>query len=154
MQLASTVSLATIQQALKGELAFSAINASGKLQYATGLQDAGVLDDLYYYPGRLGVVIDDNGTAPVKIKVWAPAAQQVSLQLFNAANDTTPVATIVMHEDNGVWVAAGDATWKNKYYLFSVTVWVLSDATDLMRTKDMDHHRSNSADRSNKIDWC
>jgi pullulanase len=92
LQIASTVPIPTLQQALKGELAFFAISPSGKLQYATGIQDAGVLDDLYYYPGRLGV------------------------------------ATIVMHENNGVWVAVGDPTWKNKYYFFSVNVWVLSDA--------------------------
>ena len=128
LQIASTIPITTLKQALKGELAFSAISPSGNLQYATGIQIAGVLDDLYYYSGRLGVDFDADDSVPVKIKVWAPTAQQVSLQLFNAAKDTSPVATIAMHEHNGVWVAAVNATWKNKYYLFSVIVWVPSDA--------------------------
>ena len=33
-----------------------------------------------------------------------------------------------MHEHNGVWVADGDPNWKGKYYLYSVKVWVPSDA--------------------------
>jgi pullulanase len=138
LQIASTVPLATLQQALKGELAFSAVSSGGTLQYATGIQDAGVLDDLYYYSGKLGVVFHhgdrdrsdwpDDNSYTVKIKLWAPTAQQVSLQLFNGANDTQPAAIVAMHQHNGVWVAGGDATWKNKYYLFSVNVWVPSDA--------------------------
>ena len=32
-------------------------------QYATGMQFAGVLDDLYYYPGKLGVVFHHGTTA-------------------------------------------------------------------------------------------
>jgi pullulanase len=139
LQLPSTVSLATIQTALEGQLAFSAISSSGSLTYATGIQFAGVLDDLYYYPGKLGVVIrhgddpswhdwPDDENYDVKLKVWAPTAQSVSLQIFDHETDTTPSATIPMHEHNGVWVAHGNSDWKNKYYLYSVTVWVPSDA--------------------------
>ncbi|MGA7411830.1 MAG: pullulanase-type alpha-1,6-glucosidase, partial [Bryobacteraceae bacterium] len=138
LQIASSVPLATLQQALTGELAVSTVSSGGVLQYATGVQDAGVLDDLYYYTGKLGVVFrndndnwqdwsDDNSYA-IKIKLWAPTAKQVSLELFNNATDTVPVSTIAMHEHNGVWVAGFDASWKNKYYLFSVNVWVQSDA--------------------------
>jgi pullulanase len=140
LQIAPSVPVATIERALKGELAFSAVSSSGQLQYATGIQDAGVLDDLYYYGGQLGVVFrhgdsdsgwadwDDDNSQAVKIKLWAPTAQQVSLQLFNGPDDTTPAATIAMHEHHGVWVAAGDSSWRNKYYLFGVNVWVVSDA--------------------------
>jgi pullulanase len=137
LQIAPTVPLATLQQALKGELAFSAISSSGSLQYATGVQSAGVLDDLYYFGGKLGVVMrhdDPDGFEPrdgqdqVQIRLWAPTAQQVSLQLFNGANDTTPAATIPMTEQNGVWVAGGDRTWLNRYYLFTIKVWVPADA--------------------------
>ena len=134
----STVPLATLQQALKGELAVSAVDTSGVRQYVTGVQAAGVLDDLYYYGGRLGVVIrhedrewhdwaDDEGHT-VKIKLWAPTAQQVSLEIFDAASDAIPSSTVAMHEHNGVWVATGDKSWNGKYYLYSVKVWVQSDA--------------------------
>ncbi len=128
LQIASTVPLTTLENALRGELAFSAIASNGTLQYATGIQDAAVLDDLYYYPGKLGVIFHDDNSQSIKFKLWAPTAQNVSLLLFNAANETTPDVTMAMQQQNGVWLATAGAGWKDKYYLFRVTVWVPSDA--------------------------
>ncbi|WP_263352239.1 pullulanase-type alpha-1,6-glucosidase [Acidicapsa acidisoli] len=147
LQLPATTTVAALQTFLQGQLAFSAIGSNGSLQYATGIQDAGVLDDLYYYPGKLGVLFhrdeatwsdwpEDENYA-IKLKLWAPTAQSVSLQLFDHEADTTPSATVPMHEHNGVWVAGGDASWKDKYYLYSVKVWVPSDsAVDTNVTSD------------------
>ena len=67
---------------------------------------------------------DDDDSVPVKIKLWAPTAQSVSLLLYNKPTDTAPERTVAMHEHNGVWVARGDYDWKGKYYLFSVNVYV------------------------------
>jgi pullulanase len=139
LQLPASTQVATLATALKGQLAFSVVNASGALVYATGIQDAGALDDLYSYPGRLGVVFHhgegrgwhdwaDDDNYPVKLKVWAPTAQSVSAQIFDHEADTTPSEVVAMHEHNGVWVADGQANWKDKYYLYSVKVWVPSDA--------------------------
>jgi len=147
LQLPENTQLSTIQTALKGQLAFSAAGAGGAVAYATGLQIAGVLDDLYYYPGKLGVVFhhredewcdwDDDNDGFVKLKVWAPTAQNVSLQIFNHENDATPVETVEMHEHNGVWLAKGERDWKDKYYLYSVQVWVPADgAVDTNITSD------------------
>jgi pullulanase len=127
LQVPSTVDLATIKQALKGEIALSVVGQNGMLAYATGIQTAGVLDDLYYYPGKLGVVFHEDSYA-VRIKLWAPTAQSVSLLLFDHASDSAPSATIPMLENNGVWVANGTDDWRGKYYLYSVTVWVPIDA--------------------------
>jgi len=126
LQLPATVNLNTVKQALKGEIAFSVVSQGGTLQYATGLQTAGVLDDLYYYPGKLGVVFRHG--MPDSIKLWAPTAQSVSLLIFDHANDSTPSTTITMQESDGVWTAAGTPDWKDKYYLFGVNVWVPLDA--------------------------
>ena len=147
LQLPENTQLSTIQTALKGQLAFSATGSGGAVAYATGIQIAGVLDDLYYYPGKLGVVFhhredewrdwDDDYGGAVKLKVWAPTAQNVTLQIFNHEADTTPSATVQMHEHDGVWVAKGPAEWKNKYYLYSVQVWVPADgAVDTNMTTD------------------
>lgn len=139
LQLPANVPLSTLQTALEGQLAFSAVNSSGALTYATGIQAAGVLDDLYYYAGKLGVVFhhgdnagwsdwaDDENYA-VKLKVWAPTAQSVSAQIFDHESDTAPSAVVPMHEHNGVWVADGNSSWKGKYYLYGVRVWVPTDA--------------------------
>ena len=54
----------------------------------------GVLDDLYYYPGKLGVVFHhgegrgwsdwpDDESFAVKLEGWAPTAQSVSLEIFD-----------------------------------------------------------------------
>ena len=143
-----TVTLATLEQALKGQIALSSVDGSGNLTYATGIQYAGVLDDIYYYPGKLGVVFNhpsetawsdfpDDNDAVVKLKVWAPTAQSVSLLLYNDATDTAPAKTVAMHEHNGVWVAHGDSTWSGKYYMYSVNVYVPSDkAVDTNVTTD------------------
>ena len=147
LQLPADTRVSTLQTALEGQLAFSAIGSDGVLQYATGIQIAGVLDDLYYYQGKLGVVFhhgendwrdwpDDENFA-IKVKLWAPTAQRVSLQVFDHEFDTTPSAVVPMHEHNGVWVADGDSSWENKYYLYSVQVWVPSDgAVDTNVTSD------------------
>ncbi|MBV8631455.1 MAG: pullulanase-type alpha-1,6-glucosidase [Silvibacterium sp.] len=148
LQLPPNIQLSQIQTALKGQLAFSAVNSSGALSYATGIQFAGVLDDLYYYPGRLGVVFhhdddhgwrdwDDDDNCAVKLKLWAPTAQGVSLELFNNPSDTSPAAVIPMHNHDGVWVADGQPDWSGKYYLYSVIVWVPADsAVDTNVTSD------------------
>jgi pullulanase len=124
---------------LKGQVAVSAIASDGSLKYVTSVQTAGVLDDLFYFPGRLGVIFhqrrneddwlqgdrDDEGGG-VSIRVWAPTAQSVNLQLFDHASDTTPSKVLAMKEKNGVWSASGDEDWKGKYYLFDLKVYVPS----------------------------
>jgi pullulanase len=148
LQVPASVPLAQIQQAVKGEIAFSIVGQNSALQYVAGIQDAALLDDLYYYSGTLGVVFNhannahwhdwaDDDSAPVKIKLWAPTAQSVSLQVFNHANDAAPFIVVPMHEHNGVWVADGQPNWEGKYYLYSVNVWVQSDgAVDTNITTD------------------
>ena len=126
-----------VPQAIQSQLAVSAIGSDGALKYATGLQIFGVLDDLYYYPGRLGVLFrrandptwydfPDDAAFPLKIKLWAPTAQSATLLLYNKPTDTTPAQTVAMHSHNGVWVADGQSDWKRMYYLFNVNVYVAS----------------------------
>src|SRR3984957_9394552 len=148
LQLPANTQVSALQTFLEGQLAFSAVNSSGSLTYATGIQQAGVLDDLFYYPGKLGVVFHrsddrdwhdwaDDENFDVKLKLWAPTAQSVSLQIFDREADTTPAAVVPMTEHKGVWVADGESSWRDKYYLYSVKVWVPSDsAVDTNLTSD------------------
>jgi pullulanase len=126
-----------IPHAIQSQLAVSALGSDGSLKYATGMQIFGVLDALYSYPGRLGVVFHRNGdsgwndfpdddSVPVKIKLWAPTAQTASVLLYDKPTDTAPAKTVAMHAHNGVWVADGDTDWFGKYYLFNVNVFVAS----------------------------
>lgn len=124
---------------VKGQVAVSAMGSDGTLKYVTSVQLAGVLDDLFYFPGRLGVVFhrrededdwrdggDRGGGGAISIRVWAPTAQSMNLQLFDHASDPTPSKVVAMHEQNGVWNANGDDSWKEKYYLFDLKVYVPS----------------------------
>ncbi|HEX6772571.1 MAG TPA: pullulanase-type alpha-1,6-glucosidase [Acidobacteriaceae bacterium] len=133
----STVPQSTLLTALKGQLAVAVTGSDGTLVYATGVQDAGALDALEYYPGTLGVLFNHSGVQwsdwpddedyPVKLKLWAPTAQNVTLLLYEHEGDAAPLKSVSMHQHNGVWVADGDTSWRDMYYLYSVQVYVPSD---------------------------
>ncbi len=147
-KLPTTLEPAAVLSALKSQLEVSAVAADGTLKYATGLQTFGALDALLAYTGKLGVVFnhpnsrswsdwqDDSGY-PLKIKVWAPTAQSLSLLLFDHPTDTVPQTTVAMHEHMGVWVADGDGTWNGKFYQLRAQVYVPADgAIDTNTTTD------------------
>src|SRR6266436_5026136 len=139
LHLPDNTSTSLLAAGLKGEVAVSAIASDGTLKYATSVQIAGVLDDLFFFPGKLGVIFpnsededsrdantntcDGNG---ILLSVWAPTAQSVNLQLFEHAADIAPAKVPAMHENNGVWSACVDDTWTNKYYLYDLRVYVPS----------------------------
>jgi pullulanase len=123
LHVSASTPLATLKQALTGQIIVQATDASGNLQYLNGVQDAGVLDDLFYYSGRLGPVFSHG---ELSIHLWAPTAQSVKLLLYANASDTTPLQTIPMTASNGVWTATGQSSWKGEYYLYDVVVYVPS----------------------------
>ncbi|WP_225830935.1 pullulanase-type alpha-1,6-glucosidase [Streptomyces sp. NK08204] len=108
-----------VRAALKGQLVASQRAANGAVLAATGVQIAGVLDDLY--PGatkaKLGPVFHDGRPT---LAVWAPTAQSVSLELDGSVK--------AMHRDDttGVWSVTGPASWKGKAYRYVVKVWAPS----------------------------
>lgn len=140
LHLPANMKLSAYNALVQGQLAVSVIRPDGTSSYATGVQDAGVLDDLYAYSGRLGVVVrhegfgedgdwtdfGDDDAGQVKVKVWAPTAQSMNLELFLNAADAAPTKTIAMHEHVGVWVATLDESWLGRYYLLDEKVYAPS----------------------------
>ncbi len=133
LHLPDNTSTALLASVLKGQVAVSSIASDGTLKYVTSVQTAGVLDDLFSFPGNLGVAFrsedgDDSRDAgscrEISIRVWAPTARSLNLQLFDHAADTAPAKVMAMQEKNGVWSACMDDDWKNKYYLFDLRVYV------------------------------
>ncbi len=112
-----------LKQVLTGQSVVTATDSNSNLKYVSGVQNAGVLDDLFYYSGQLGPVFS-NGQ--LSINLWAPTAQSVKLLLYTNANDTVPVQTVAMTAANGVWTAAGQSSWKGEYYLYDIVVYVPS----------------------------
>lgn len=115
--------VAKVPEILKGQIAVTARDQTGKLIDATTLQIPGVLDDLFMYNGPLGVTWE--GDKPT-LRVWAPTARSVQLHLYDDAATAADTAIAMTRDDAGVWTAAGDASWKNKFYLYEVNVYVRS----------------------------
>lgn len=113
---------------LKVQFAVAAFDESGKAFGGTGLQIPGVLDDLYAYEGPLGVTYE--GDVPT-LRVWAPTAQSVRLNLFDDANPETEAERLRMtlNPATGVWSITGDPSWTGKYYRYEVRVYAPSTGT-------------------------
>jgi pullulanase len=117
-------SLPEVPEALKSQLAISMTSADGTLLDATSLQIPGALDDLYTYEGPLGVTF--AGGVPT-LRLWAPTARSVKLQLFGDSKPaTTPTVVDMTAGPQGVWTAAGAAGWSGQFYLYDVEVFVRS----------------------------
>ena len=114
-------------EALTGQLAVSSARGEARTG-ATGVQIAGVLDDLYAGAARdveLGVTWD--GDVPT-LRLWAPTARSVTLHRFADPAALAPGTTTAMELDeaSGVWSVTGEAGWDRQYYLFEVEVFVPS----------------------------
>ncbi|MFG3657136.1 pullulanase-type alpha-1,6-glucosidase [Streptomyces sp. NPDC047706] len=104
-----------VREALRGQLVASQRAANGAVLAATGVQIAGVLDDLYdATKAKLGPAFHKGRPT---LSVWAPTAQSVSLELDGTLRP--------MRRDHttGVWSVTGPASWKNKPYRYVVKVW-------------------------------
>ncbi|WP_431996205.1 pullulanase-type alpha-1,6-glucosidase [Streptomyces fungicidicus] len=109
-----------VREALRGQVVATQHAANGAVLAATGVQIAGVLDDLY----AAGATKADLG--PVfrrgrpTLSLWAPTARNVSLEIAGR--------TVRMERDDatGVWSVTGPASWKGKEYRYTVQVWAPS----------------------------
>ncbi|MGA5288030.1 pullulanase-type alpha-1,6-glucosidase [Streptomyces pseudogriseolus] len=109
-----------VREALRGQLVATQRAANGAVLAATGVQIAGVLDDLYAAgatKAKLGPVFRHGRPT---LSVWAPTARDVSLEIGDR--------TVRMRRDDatGVWSVTGPASWKGEEYRYAVTVWAPS----------------------------
>ncbi|MGW1210199.1 pullulanase-type alpha-1,6-glucosidase [Streptomyces sp. NPDC002499] len=105
-----------VRGALDGQLVASQRAANGAVLAATGVQIAGVLDDLYPAATKAELGPTFHNGRPT-LAVWAPTAQSVALELDGSVK--------AMKRDNatGVWSVTGPKSWKNKPYRYVVKVW-------------------------------
>ncbi|MER5617755.1 pullulanase-type alpha-1,6-glucosidase [Streptomyces sp. NPDC002215] len=107
-----------VREALRGQLIATQRAANGALLAATGVQSAGVLDELYgknAAGAALGPVFGRAGRPT--LSVWAPTARTVALELDGRS--------VPMRRDDrtGVWSVTGTKNWKGKPYRYTVDVW-------------------------------
>jgi pullulanase len=83
----------------------------------TGVQIAGVLDDLYAEAAdaELGPVIDEGRP---RLSVWAPTARTVELEFF--ADERREM---IRDPVSGIWSITGEPDWIGRYYRYRVEVW-------------------------------
>lgn len=131
----SAADSARLPQLLTGQLLLVQESADGKVRDATGLQLAGVLDDLYAAAadvGDLGVSVGSGAPASVGFKLWAPTAQQVSVCTY--ASGTAAASSILpMQRDSasGIWSLQTTAAQDGQYYRYVVDV--IAPSTGLVR---------------------
>ncbi|NEE30342.1 DUF3372 domain-containing protein, partial [Streptomyces sp. SID7982] len=106
-----------VRESLRGQLIATQRAANGALLAATGVQTAGILDDLYgkkAASAELGPVFRKSKPT---LSVWAPTARTVSLELDGR--------TVPMKRDDrtGVWSVTGKKSWQGKPYRYAVTIW-------------------------------
>ncbi|MFD8010560.1 pullulanase-type alpha-1,6-glucosidase [Streptomyces sp. NPDC058955] len=109
-----------VRGSLRGQLIATQRAANGALLAATGVQTAGILDDLYAAKAtqaNLGPVF--RAGRPT-LSLWAPTAQSVALELDGKS--------VPMRRDpaSGVWSVTGPRTWAGKPYRYVVKVWAPS----------------------------
>ncbi|MFD7702557.1 pullulanase-type alpha-1,6-glucosidase [Streptomyces caelestis] len=109
-----------VREALRGQVVAAQHAANGAVLAATGVQIAGVLDDLYAdraVRADLGPTFRDGRPT---LSVWAPTAQDVSLEIGDR--------TVRMRRDDatGVWSVTGPRSWKGEEYRYKVRVWAPS----------------------------
>ncbi|WP_405853230.1 pullulanase-type alpha-1,6-glucosidase [Streptomyces sp. NBC_00090] len=109
-----------VRASLRGQLIATQRAANGALLAATGVQTAGVLDDLYAKKATgaaLGPVFRDGRPT---LSLWAPTAESVALELDGR--------TVPMRRDDssGVWSVTGPKSWTGKPYRYVVKVWAPS----------------------------
>ncbi|MFI1992656.1 pullulanase-type alpha-1,6-glucosidase [Actinoplanes sp. NPDC020271] len=103
---------------LRGQVVVTERDTSGKLLAATGVQTAGVLDDVY-----TAATDSDLGYVNGRVSVWAPTARDVELEVYDAVGSSATLKPMTRDNRTGVWslpVPRGDY---GKYYKFRVTAW-------------------------------
>jgi hypothetical protein len=106
-----------VREALRGQVVASQHAANGAVLAATGVQIAGVLDDLHAADATKADLGPTFRHGRPTLSVWAPTAQHVSLEIGDR--------TVRMRRDDatGVWSVTGPRSWKGQEYRYAVKVW-------------------------------
>jgi pullulanase-type alpha-1,6-glucosidase len=110
---------------LRGQVVLVQEDDDGQVLHATGLQNAGVLDDLY---GKARHVTDFWVTPKRRqtmFKLWAPTAKRVAVCIYSGP-DQAALNQVPMQRDpsTGVWRVHQTSNLSGKYYKYLVDVFV------------------------------
>ncbi|WIA10447.1 hypothetical protein OEZ85_010639 [Tetradesmus obliquus] len=111
-----------VREYCKGQVALSVQSHTGRVLDCTGVQLAGMLDDLFATDEPLGDHIGRD-TKSRAVSVWAPTAKKVELLHFWELRGGQPEVLPMACSERGVWSCARPAEWQNTAYKFRVTVF-------------------------------
>jgi len=116
---------AKLSELARGQMLAVEEDAQGRVRQATGIQLAGLLDDLYAgaaHAPPLGALLVDGATS---WRLWAPTARQVLLCEYPDANGKARAAlALVRDEATGVWTRTDPRDARGHYYRYLVDVYV------------------------------
>lgn len=123
---ATNVGIDKVKSMLTGKLVAIAYDDSDAVVAATYVQSPRIIDDIYTTgtddadEATLGLIYDGND---IDTKLWAPTAQQVSLNIYNA--DKTLKSTEAMELDSatGIWSFSADNSVDRLFYRYELTVF-------------------------------
>ncbi len=127
------------ERILTGQLQLAQFdNSNDALTAFTGVQIPGVLDELYAADALdrdFGVSWKDGVPS---FALWAPTAQNVDLLVWTEDDpERGPKRVAAKRQGDGSWTVTGDRGWKDKDYLYDVSVYVPStDAVEVNRVTD------------------
>jgi pullulanase len=114
-----------LKQLVKAQLVIAAFDAEDQPLTASYVQQAKALDSLYTSAANdadeqtLGLIYQFDA---IVVSVWAPTAQQLRLNVYNA--DKTLFASYTMQEGvAGVWQYTAPLTVDRKYYQYEITAY-------------------------------
>ncbi|WP_428820220.1 pullulanase-type alpha-1,6-glucosidase [Microbulbifer sp. MCCC 1A16149] len=117
-----------LAELVTGQLALALYDSEGNLKDATGIQLAGLLDEVFYYDGKLGAQVAPGS---IDFALWAPTARSVKLHLFTTPESDTADMVVDMAQQDGAWQASVGKEWDRAYYLYEVEVFsYFSDAME------------------------
>uniref|UniRef100_A0A383WMX3 pullulanase n=1 Tax=Tetradesmus obliquus TaxID=3088 RepID=A0A383WMX3_TETOB len=101
-----------VREYCKGQVALSVQSHTGRVLDCTGVQLAGMLDDLFATDEPLGDHIGRD-TKSRAVSVWAPTAKKVELLHFWELRGGQPEVLPMACSERGVWSCARPAEWQN-----------------------------------------
>jgi pullulanase len=123
---ADSASSIDIKQMLTGKLLAIAYNASDEVVAATYVQTPRVLDSLYTMgtsdadEASLGLEYVTNG---INSKIWAPTAQQVNINIYDANKALQSSQAMTFDSNTGIWTIDLDKSVDRQFYRFELRVY-------------------------------
>lgn len=112
----STIPLLKLREFVNKNLVLDVMSGSF-LMFRTGIVLSGLLDELFYSEAPLGQSWEKF---EVLVSVWSPTAQDMKLQLFDAADAELPIMILPMLLQNGIWNIRLPKTYQGFYYRLEI----------------------------------